>query len=332
MKDPAALPASPGPFDDLLAAPLASAPGVEPGQRLPDPFADPPAPPQPAPAHPPPVSASDPFADLLGAPIAGQMAQVPSPQRTPTSALIPDDFDPMTLAAVSARNPDNPLQALNADDVNTIFAQPSVDAIYAPQDTSIAPMIEDPLAAGHHGGLVDVDSPLDPLLLFGGNEGSGSILDISAASQTPPPAAPVHNHTPERSAFFRAPAPTEPPLPETTPAVAPAQESPPVLPDPAPAVLDAPPLPDPSLALPAALPRQEQGPADARQLLDAFAHGARLGSSRHLDILSPELMHTFGQFFALTMQGMRLLREIEATAPELQSTSILKQDNIHDKI
>jgi len=301
-------PATPGPFDDLLATPLNPSADIGPGADAPAPSA--------APSPPPPMtvpgSAIDPFADLLGAPIAGQLAQAPSPARSAAQARIPDDFDPMALAAVSARNSDDPLTALDAanSDVNTIFAAPTVDAIYAPADTAIAPMLADPLDPARHGNLMEVDSPLDPLLLFGGSSEEADALLHDAA---PEHALPLHNHTPERNAFFRAPevcasdAPSGAAPPEQTPRPVMAEAEPMVEDSPAPAL--------PSETNPP--PAHESDPHDAQQLLDALFRGAGL-STAPVNTLTPDAMHALGRVLAASIQTYQhLAQELPAAGPEL---------------
>jgi len=304
MQTPNHSPATPGPFDDLLADPL-----TPPVTTTPAPDAPSPLPPEP----PPPAttttsitatgSMADPFADVLGAPITQQLAQAPTPPPGPAQARIPDDFDPMALKAVSARNTDDPLAALDSadTDLNAMFTQPSVDAIYAPSGVSIAPMLEDPLDAGH-GQLMELDSTLDPLLLFAGHDQAAESL-LHSTPLTPAPPA-VHNHTPERSAFFRAP--------QATPVAGPQPE----------------PEPDPLSALATPGP----APADARQLLDAFARGAGLDHAL-AGTLNPDVMHALGRILAASVQHhLRLMQEIPAAAPALERLAALSHAKIQQSV
>lgn len=162
---------------------------------------------------------SDPFADLLAEPISHQVADAPpySPQvaAAHTPSLIPDDFNPLAFNGVSPRNTPDPLsQVQTQQSIQEMFPARSVDAIFQPSDGNIGELIQDPLSASQHQGLVDSSSKLDPLELFT-HHSSETRLDPSTlfreqfgSAQT------ISDHRVETGAYFRAPRALDPHAPQ----------------------------------------------------------------------------------------------------------------------
>ena len=252
-------PAQGDPFADLLGAP--AAPGAT------DPFADLLGPasspaPAPAPLAPPPLAA----APLQAAPLA---------PAAPTSARLPDDFDPF------------------AD----IGAPASPAAPQAPQDASLQSL----LGPGAAGPGIDT--------LFGLNTARPGQADPMAdfLSADPTPQAPTAN---DPFAFLAgggaAPEAAGPSAGDDTPDLQAAYVPPPVHaaapprpPEPVPA--PAPPAVAPPVALQPA-PRAMATGSDADALWDAFCDGAQLALPLR-PRLTPELMHLIGSTLRHAVEG-----------------------------
>lgn len=162
---------------------------------------------------------ADPFADLLVAPISHQVADAPSytPQvaAAHTPSLLPNDFNPLALNGVSPRNTPDPLSQVQAhQSIQEMFPARSMDAIFRPSEGNIGELIQDPLSASQHQGLVDSSTKLDPLELFS-KQSSETLLDPSSLFQEQIGSAhAIPDHRVEMGAYFRAPRALDPHAPQ----------------------------------------------------------------------------------------------------------------------
>ena len=176
------------------------------------------------------VRGADPFADLLSSPISLQIADAPpyTPQTVTAhaSSLIPDNFNPLALNGVSPRNTPDPLsQVQTRQSIQEMFPARSVDAIFQPSEGNIGELIQDPLSASQHQGLVDSSTKLDPLELFA-QQSSETRLDPSTLFREQLGSAhAIPDHRVEMGAYFRAPRALDPHAPQLSEeATAPSQE------------------------------------------------------------------------------------------------------------
>jgi type VI secretion system FHA domain protein len=224
-----------GPFDDLLSVPIkeeyagmSSSPSQvnleTPHSRLhADPFAT-------ASAPIPESSRSlftdqrlDPFADLMGEPKVNHAPSAPKNYSANTkSALIPDDFNPMSMGGLSYRNIDDPLKNMpSSGNISDMFPERSLDAIFQPTEGSIETMTRDPLQASHHQSFMDPSSKLDPLAIFSEDHSEDSLNPEFLFGNSNVHEKTHADHKSELSSYFRAPRPLDPtaklqhaPLPE----------------------------------------------------------------------------------------------------------------------
>jgi FHA domain-containing protein len=202
---------------------------IDPAQTFSDPFAAPQSPPPTprppaamkpsprAPAFPPsspfadlggPISAGNPFAELLGDPKAPSPRSFPS-SREPSGApsRLPDDFDPFAMPSPSERAahaPPTPTAGGAFDDLIPSAAPASIDSLFGLSSESArdplaafmadAPPARDPFGKPEAGGSL----PTDPLALFGADK------DARASS---PPGETSPDQTPELRAAFLPPKP-----------------------------------------------------------------------------------------------------------------------------
>lgn len=208
-----------GPFDDLLGAP------VEQPQQLPavnepaaesaaplgdfpnDPFASPVAAAQVPQAATTFRSQSDPFADLMGAPLDAQLSSAPvAPFASTHSHVIPDDFNPMAFGGVAHRNVDDPLTHLaQAGNVKDMFPERSLDAIFQPTEGSIESMTRDPLQDARHQSFMDASTKLDPLDIFSSAGVTGELNTDALFGDSDRQGHVQRDHTSELGSYFRAP-------------------------------------------------------------------------------------------------------------------------------
>lgn len=230
-----------GPFDDLLGAPvpagLASIPaaplsmlgagGVN--QPLNPQHADPfNLAPIASPMAQTPRSnvSSDPFADLMGAPINDQVALAangPMLHAHGKVTMIPDDFNPLAARGVSPRNTDDPLsEVLRPGSMKEMFPEKTVDSIFDPSGGSIDTMTRDPLQASQHERFMDVSNKMDPLAMFSGERTEDSLNPEFLFANGNVEEKSISDHRTEIGSYFRAPRPMAPSeVSATTPGVAP---------------------------------------------------------------------------------------------------------------
>ena len=154
---------------------------------------------------------ADPFADLLAAPVSHQVANTPPNTARHTASLIPEDFNPLAFNGVSSRNTSDPLSQVQIQQsIEEMFPARSVDAIFQPNEGNIGELVQDPLSASQHQGLVDPSTKLDPLELFT-HQSSEAQLDPSVLFQEQFSSAhAIPNHRVETGAYFRAPRALDP--------------------------------------------------------------------------------------------------------------------------
>lgn len=222
-----------GPFDDLLSTPVnpvSADPSLSPPPLIPeplrataqqaalpgDPFALEPSPAIKASrAQMDQFSVGDPFADLMGAPIDSHLSSAPAhesfanaraPHPAHGGAVIPNDFNPMSLGGVAHRNNDDPLKALlEPGHVKDMFPERSLDAIFQPTDGLIESMTTDPIQAAHHQAFLDASTKVDPLAIFSEQRTEDS-LNPEFFQSVGIGAQKTHSdHTSELGSYFRAP-------------------------------------------------------------------------------------------------------------------------------
>lgn len=273
------------------------------------------------------------FDDLLGGPSHGAVLTAPG------KLLIPDNFDPFDLPSLAVRNSDDPLAAMDHDDVTLESFEHRVlgSLVSSAADTPIASMLQ-----------VEADAGIvDPLKLFS----SAPILPPREPAPRVGPAMP--NHVAELDAPFLMPGtrtvpqdfgiadrlhrPAAAGAPPTIPAdwIAPDGAGTSTAPIPAPDLVSSAPVPDdqtgtglqsspvgepqrhdgslphdhrlpPALqsAMPADIPRNPRMQSDERDaLLQAFIEGANIPAGTITTALTPELMRNIGQILASATQG-----------------------------
>lgn len=152
--------------------------------------------------------AGDPFADLMGAPVQEQLANVelsvPGFSRN-AAGYIPHDFNPMDLQPVSDRNSADPLSPLGRGGrgLQDVLPKSSVDSIFDPCSESPTALAVDPLDATSNAAM-QISESVDPLRLF--DSGKRGFFDDSAPSE---PGRSAHNHAREMASFFRPPTAVE---------------------------------------------------------------------------------------------------------------------------
>ena len=236
---------SQGPFADLLAQPVEPpiappsgaaepdasadtaqhAPATTPASHaqdapalpasLPDPFSDADEPIPQAPPRPPDTMSlgTDPFADLLAAPLSSQVAAAPYQRQH--AGMIPEDFNPLALQGVSARNTADPLGQMDSPaSFGDMFAEQTVDASFQPSEGNISELTQDPLNGRQHQGLVDASHTLDPLELFAKQSADAMLNPEAMFQERAGPSPALADHRVEMGAYFRAPRAYDPsPLP-----------------------------------------------------------------------------------------------------------------------
>jgi FHA domain-containing protein len=338
------------PFADLIGGAAAAPAPVAPPRPAPpasDPFADllgasapSPAPPVVAAAAAP-VNAADPFGDLLGSPSPSAPA---TSARAPTPAApafpqgsIPDDFDPFSAkpSADAMRNTDDPLRALaeNAVDLGGVApaAQPLSLVDFEPRVT------RDPLEAlGGTPSLVDPHEAVDPLQIFGGDDGKlvgggNEVIPAGAlpmddglplldgpfvpGRSIPDPLAPVEAYAP-----VAEPSPAPPPEPLLPPGPPPPPQPPPMPEADATRIAPPPVAPAPPRSMERVVPVAPPAapPADMKRLVDAFLEGAGVPEGTLARELTPEAMRELGTLVREAVAGaMSLIAVRQITKREI---------------
>lgn len=196
-------------FSDPFAAPQPPPPASRPsGAMKPSPGSAPAFPASsPFAAFGGPISAGNPFAELLGEPKAPAPASFQSPRDSVAPGRLPDDFDPFGTPSPTERasHPPPPSTAGGVfDDLIPSVAPASIDSLFGLSSDNArdplaafmadAPPVRDPLGKPEAGGSLSTD----PLALFGADKD---------ARISPPPSETSPDQTPELRAAFLPPKP-----------------------------------------------------------------------------------------------------------------------------
>jgi FHA domain-containing protein len=298
-----------------------------------------------------PLNPSDPFGDLMGSPPPAPAAAAPA-TRTFPQGTIPEDFDPFAAKPSSdaMRNTDDPLRALAEGSVDLGGVAPAQALSLVDFEPKVT---RDPLEAlGGTPSLVDPHEAVDPMRIFGGDE--GKLLGV-ASEAIPMGALPMDDGLPmldgpfnpgrglhDPSAPVAAPRPQPAPIPaddETrlapvatpprpvappSPPVAPARPT--VAPPPLPVAPAPAPQPAPAPPVQRAAPVEQAAPVpaaappttDARKLVAAFLDGAGVPEGGLTREVTPEAMRELGMLVYQAVAGaMALIAVRQITKREI---------------